>query len=90
MTLRSHSRGTLARYKGKIEHQRVLQGGLGQALLARLVGDRILKLDGKFYYWVPEVAATSVGISWHQLNARATSPLLTEYLTRFIRAHSDA
>jgi hypothetical protein len=40
----------------------------------------------KFYYWVPDVAATRVGISWHQLNARATSPMLTEYLTRFIRA----
>lgn len=29
MTLRSHSKGGLARYRGKIEHRRVLQGSLG-------------------------------------------------------------
>lgn len=88
LTLRSHSRGGLARYRHKIEHQRVLKGELGRALLAKLLDDRILRLEESFYYLVPERASALVGISWHQLQKGETSPALTKYLQAFIQARS--
>lgn len=84
MTLRSHSKGGLARYKGKIEHRRVLQGSLGERLLERLKADGVLKLAGSFYRWSPEDAARHVGISYQQLRDGETSPTLTDYLRGFL------
>lgn len=89
MTLRSHSRGQLARYRAKIEHSRVLQGPLGEDLLAKLVEDKVLRLDGRKYVWVPETADSVVGISWHDLRLGRSSSTLNTYLEDFLgeRAH---
>jgi hypothetical protein len=84
MTLRSHSRGQLARYRAKIEHSRVLQGPLGEALLAKLVDDGVLKLDGRVYVWVPGTADSVVGISWHDLRLGRSSETLNRYLRDFL------
>jgi hypothetical protein len=88
MTLRSHSRGGLARYKGKVDHQRVLKGQMGRDLLARLLRDGIMRLSDEFYHWVPDSADRLVGISWHQLRRGETSTTLTAYLESFVRARS--
>lgn len=88
MTLRSHSKGGLARYKDKVDHQRVLKGPLGKDLLARLLRDGIMRLSEEFYYWVPETADRLVGISWHLLRRGETSTTLTAYLQNFVRARS--
>jgi hypothetical protein len=85
MTFRSHSKGGLARYRGKIEHRRVLQGSLGERLLERLKADRILKLVGSRYHWSPDDAARHVGISYQQLRDGETSPTLTDYLKGFLK-----
>lgn len=84
LTLRSHSRGNLARFRKKVEHQRVLKGEVGEALLAALVGDGILQLRGSFYYWVPARADQLVGISWERLRRAETSITLAGYLERFV------
>ncbi len=84
MTLRSHGRGQLARYRAKIEHSRVLQGPLGEALLAKLVEDRVLRLDGRKYVWVPETADSVVGISWYDLRLGRSSATLNTYLRDFL------
>src|SRR5262249_19753243 len=76
MTLRSHSKGSLARYRHKIEHQRVLQGPVGEALLQSLVDDGILRRDDSFYHWVPERAQSLVGLDWHQLRRGEVSEKL--------------
>jgi len=84
LTLRSHSKGSLARYRGKIEHQRVLQGPMGQALLNKLKADGILRLEGSFYHWVAEKAGELVGTSWHDLKMGIASEQLKTYLTDFL------
>jgi hypothetical protein len=84
LTLRSHSKGSLARYRKKIEHQRVLQGPVGQALLEKLKVDGILRLEADFYHWVPEQAASLVGTSWHDLKMGMASDQLRAYLTDFL------
>ena len=88
MTLRSHSKGGLARYKDKVDHQRVLKGPLGKDLLARLLRDGIMRLSEEFDYRVPETADRHVGISWHLLRRGETSATLTAYLQNFVRARS--
>lgn len=84
MTLRSHGRGGLARYHRKIEHARVLKGALGEALLQRLLTDRLLRLEDGFYHWAPDVASKVLGVSWLQLRKGQASPTLSAYLQRFV------
>jgi len=73
MAFRSHSKGALARYRHKIEHERVLKNAIGHAVLARLVGDEILSLQGNFYYLNVDNLAAKVGVSWQDLR-RGTIP----------------
>jgi len=85
LTLRSHSKGSLARLQDKVEHRRVLKGPLGEALLAKLCDDGVLELREGFYHWVPDRAAALLQISWHDLRNRQMSQGLREYLQAFIQ-----
>lgn len=87
MTLRSHSKGSLARVRHKIEHARILQGAVGEALLRRLVADGILVLRGNFYHLVPAQADTHTGISWMHLRHGRSSERLQSYLQNFVQAN---
>jgi hypothetical protein len=87
LTLRSHSKGSLARIKHKIEHARILQGTMGEALLRRLIDDGILVLRGNFYHLVPERSDQHTGISWMQLRRGRSSDRLRTYLHNFVQAN---
>jgi hypothetical protein len=87
MTLRSHSKGSLARVKHKIEHARVLQGEIGKALLRQIVEDGILILRDNFYHLVPEKAAELTGVSWIDLRRGRSSGSLERYLNSFVQGH---
>src|SRR5204863_8470168 len=50
MEFASHSKGGLAKYKEKIEHERVLRNALGRAVLDTLVERKILVLKGRMYF----------------------------------------
>ncbi len=84
MTLRSHGKGSLARFRDKVEHERVLRGPLGQVLLEKLVQDGIMFLKGRFYHWSPEHADQLLRISWLNLRRGGASTELTAYLDDFI------
>jgi hypothetical protein len=77
---RSHGKGTLAKYRHKIEHERVLGGRLGQAILQRCLKDGILVLQGSFYFLCPEKVDEHLGVSWLDLRKGRTSLKLEEYL----------
>ncbi|OQW55222.1 MAG: hypothetical protein A4S14_13320 [Proteobacteria bacterium SG_bin9] len=49
IAFRSHSKGSLARFKDKIEHARMTKG-VGQAVLSLLMKENILSLDGNMYF----------------------------------------
>ena len=82
MEFRSHSRGALAKYKHKIEHERVLKNNIGWAVLRKLVADRILALRGDMYYLDPNELGTHLGVSWQDLRKGQ----MPESLIRYIRA----
>jgi hypothetical protein len=77
---RSHGKGTLAKYRHKIEHERVLRNELGRAILDRLLKDGILTLDGSFYFLKPENLDKHLGVSWTDLRKGLASSKLEQYL----------
>ena len=83
-SLRSHSKGSLARFKDKVEHRRVLSNQVGRALLQKLLDDRILKLEKEFYHWVPERADALLRVSWPDLRNRHVTPEMKAYFSQFI------
>jgi hypothetical protein len=78
---RSHSRGSLAKYRVKIDNERVAGNQVGQAILQRLLADGILTLDGRFYFLQPDSVDTHLGISWLDLRTGSTSEKLLAYLS---------
>jgi hypothetical protein len=84
LTLRSHSKGSLARYYKKVEHQRVLKGAVGEVLLRYMLRDGILARHDDFYHWEPDAAARHVGVSWTDLRRGVPGERLGKYLQAFV------
>lgn len=80
ISFRSHSKGRLARYKGKVEHFRMTKGTLGVALRERLVADGVLSLEGAMYFLEPKVLGDRVGVSFQDLKLKHYSPQSRIYL----------
>jgi hypothetical protein len=70
MAFRSHSKGRLARFKGKIEHVRMTKGSLGVAIRDKLIKDRVLSLERDMYFLDPQALGAVVGASYQDLNQR--------------------
>ncbi len=77
---RSHKKGCLAKYRDKIEHERVLRNQLGERILAALLKEGILSRDEKFYYVDSDQCDAKLGISWHQLREYNSSSKLEAFL----------
>jgi hypothetical protein len=73
LEFRSHKKGTLAKFRAKIEHERVVRNALGRRILAALVNHGILRADPKFYYIQPDKCDSKLGISWQQLRQHKSS-----------------
>ena len=89
LTFRSHSKGQLARFKDKIEHQRILKGKIGENLLSKLKEDGIIKSAAHMYVWDTDVADQKVGVSWHDLRKGTVNKMLAEYLIEFNSSLKD-
>ena len=87
---RSRGRGKLARARVKIEHFRMMQGDLGEKLIAQLLNDSILYLGdgGKRYFWNPDVANGLLGVSWMDLRRGKCPQKLRNYLLNFTELYS--
>lgn len=84
ISFRSHSKGRLARYKGKVEHFRMTKGALGIALRECLVVDRVLSLEGTMYFLEPNILGDKVGISFQDLKMKRYSQQSRAYLQRVL------
>jgi hypothetical protein len=80
MAFRSHSKGRLARFKDKIEHARMLKGEVGRAVLAKLVRDRIIVLEGSMYYLDPDALGARAHASFLDVNLKRFSPQTRQYV----------
>jgi hypothetical protein len=77
---RSHKKGNLAKYRDKIENERIAGNPLGKKILAALLKEGVLWSDQKFYYVAAEQCDEKLGISWHQLRQYRTSSKLEVFL----------
>ena len=80
MEFRSHSKGSLAKYRDKIQHQRVLKNETGEMVLSKLLSDGVLVRDDKFYHLDQERLNERLGVSWHDLRRGRIPELLMSYL----------
>lgn len=77
---RSHSRGTMAKLRAKVENERVAGNEVGRPVLERLLKDGILVPDGNFYFLEPAKVDQFLGVSWMRLREGAVNQKLVEYL----------
>ena len=76
----SHKKGGLAKYRRKIDHERVLQGNLGQNILAALLQQSVLWKDSTHYHLNPDRYDKVIGFSWPQLRQNQSSNKLEQFL----------
>ena len=80
MEFASHSKGGLAKYRDKIEHERVLRNEVGRAVLDSLVLKNILELKGRMYHLRPEGLHEHLGVSWMDLRKGQIQDSLVTFL----------
>lgn len=81
LLFRSHSRGSLAKYKHKIEHERTLKNEMGRAILNRLLKDKVLLLQQNLYHLDQDALNRHLGVTWHDLRHGAISDSVIRYLS---------
>jgi hypothetical protein len=77
---RSHSKGSLAKYRHKIENPRVAGNRVGSAILSRLLEDGVLFVEGPLYFLDPGRIDALLGISWTDLRNGLAGEKLVGYL----------
>lgn len=80
ISFRSHSKGRLARYKGKVEHFRMTKGALGVEVREALLADRVLSLEGPMYFLDADALGQVVGLGFQDLKLKRYSTKSREYL----------
>ena len=81
IAFRSHGRGRLARFRGKIEHERMTKGS-GRSVLELLVSEEILRLDNSMYFLDPDRLAATTGASYHDCVQRRFGSAAMEFVRR--------
>jgi hypothetical protein len=82
MQFRSHKKGGLAKYRSKIEHERVLRNQIGRSVLESLVDQGVLLRDVKFYYIDSNQLSGKLGVTWQELRQHKSSQELRDFLRR--------
>jgi len=85
ISFRSHSKGRLARFKGKIEHARMTKGS-GQKVLARMLAEDILFLDHQMYFLDQDRLAAQAGANYADCMARRFRPETVAFARRAVEA----
>ncbi len=80
MSFRSHSKGQLARFRGKIEHARMTKGALGEKLLRKLIADRVLTIEGAMYVLNPKLLGEYLGVSFLDIKLKRYGPAVRAYV----------
>lgn len=79
IAFRSHSKGSLARLKDKIDHHRMSKGP-GAAIRDQLVADGVITSGGRMYYLHPERLGSVVGATFEDVVRKSFSEKTVEYL----------
>lgn len=84
IAFRSHSKGSLARYRDKLDHARMTKGS-GQAVLNLMLHDGILSIAGNMYMLDPDRLAACAGTNYTDCMARRFSDNAIEFVRRALQ-----
>lgn len=79
LMFRSHSKGSLARFKEKIDN-RIGKGDIGREVLDTLIKAGILYADEKMYFIDPEMMAQKLGVKYDDIR----SSIINDKIKRFL------
>ena len=85
IAFRSHSRGRLARFKGKIEHARITKG-TGQAVLETMLAEGVVSQEGSMYFLDPDRLMAQAGVNYADCMARRFGPEAIAFAMRALEA----
>lgn len=85
ISFRSHSKGSLARYKHKIEHERMIKG-TGKSVLDLLLRSKIVSLNNQqnMYYLDPDQLAKVAGANYADTMARKFGDKTIDFVRRAV------
>ncbi|MDQ2079038.1 hypothetical protein RA307_02510 [Xanthobacteraceae bacterium Astr-EGSB] len=83
ISFRSHSKGSLARFRDKLDHDRMTKG-TGQAVLNKLIADGIITPTGPMYFLNPDLLGKLAGASYASVMSREFSKEAIKYVTEAI------
>ena len=86
LAFRSHSKGQLARYKGKIEHARMTKGVIGEQVRTQLVRDGVLSLQAPMYFLDPDALGRVVGANFQDVKMKRYNQRVLNYVDRALTA----
>jgi hypothetical protein len=81
LAFRSHSKGRLARFQGKIEHARMTKGPIGVAVRKKLLSDKILSLEGDYYFLNPTALGRIVGATYQDVKLKRFNESVRNYVS---------
>jgi len=86
INFRSHSKGTLARFKGKVEHKRMTKGEIGELVRRALMDDDVISQDNKFYYLDPDRLGSLLRTTFGDIRDKRFSEATNHYLQQKLGA----
>lgn len=81
VAFRSHSKGSLARIRDKLEHSRMTKGS-GRSVLDQMVEEDIVSLQGQMYHLDPDRLAQQTGASYVDVVARSFGERAVAFVKR--------
>lgn len=80
ITFRSHSKGSMARYKGKIDDSRISGYDFGKCLINKLLNEGIIYEQGCMYVLDRDMTACKLGLTFDKLQATTPTQQMEEFL----------
>ena len=81
---RSHKKGSLAKYRDAIEHRRRSRGA-GRHVIDALRSEGVLSMDEMMYYLDSDKLEKIVGLTYHHICTKRTTPATINFLERVLR-----
>ncbi|MGA3401595.1 MAG: hypothetical protein ABSC95_20485 [Acetobacteraceae bacterium] len=81
IAFRSHSKGSLRRYRDKLDHARMTKGS-GQSVLNLMLNDKVIFIAGNMYVLDPNMLAPCTGLNYADCMARHFSDKAIAFVRR--------
>lgn len=89
ITFRSHSKGSMARYKGKVDDARISGHTIGKALIDKLLSEHIIYEKGCMYMLDRDCTALKLGLTFDKLQATYPTPQMIIFINTVLTENKN-